>query len=148
MPITSLQHYNVLTLDLAETIRFYCDHLGLRAGPAPGRAPEEGAWIYDKNDIPVVHVQAVDPTNPSVRLDEVKSRLGDLTAIHDVSDLRGSAAIEHVAFNCEDYMTMSNRLKAAGLQLRESVIASIPLRQIFVNDPNGITIELNFFGAK
>ena len=116
--------------------------------PAPGRVSGEGAWIYDQNDIPVVHVQAVDPANPSVRLDEVKSRLGGLSAVRDVSDLHGSAAIEHVAFNCEDYTAMSSKLKAAGLPIRESAIASIPLRQIFVNDPNGITIELNFFGAK
>ena len=38
MPITSLQHYNVLTLDLAATIRFYGDHLGLRVAPRAGQS--------------------------------------------------------------------------------------------------------------
>jgi hypothetical protein len=39
---------------------------------------------------------------------------------------------------------MTARLDAEGLTYRHNSISDIDLRQIFVQDPNAVTIELNF----
>ena len=47
MPITRMNHFTVLCDDLALTVKFYTELLGLREGPrppigVPGRAPARG----------------------------------------------------------------------------------------------------------
>jgi len=39
------------------------------------------------------------------------------------------------------------RLKSRGLEHRLNEVPAAGLRQIFVLDPNGVLLELNFFGA-
>jgi hypothetical protein len=38
------------------------------------------------------------------------------------------------------------RLKANNIPFRENRIAAIPLHQVFVRDPNGVMVEMNFRG--
>src|SRR5215216_4432930 len=54
MPITHMQHFMVLAKDLEKTRAFYCDVLGLRAGPRPP-FNFKGLWIY-AGDVACVHV--------------------------------------------------------------------------------------------
>jgi catechol 2,3-dioxygenase-like lactoylglutathione lyase family enzyme len=58
--------------------------------------------------------------------------------------LSGGGAIDHVAFECDDYDAMLGKIRDRGLPYRENFVPSVPLRQIFVNDPSGVTVELNF----
>jgi len=39
---------------------------------------------------------------------------------------------------------MKSKLESRGLVYTSSDVPSINLRQLFVNDPNGVTLELNF----
>jgi hypothetical protein len=39
---------------------------------------------------------------------------------------------------------MVARFRALGMKFAEADVPSINLRQIFVHDPNGVTLELNF----
>ena len=50
-----LEHCNIRSFDLAATIRFYEQVIGLRAGPVPGM--NRGAWLYDDSGVAVVHVR-------------------------------------------------------------------------------------------
>jgi catechol 2,3-dioxygenase-like lactoylglutathione lyase family enzyme len=50
----------------------------------------------------------------------------------------------HVAFACRDYDAVRAKLGRHGLEMSFNDVPQIGLRQIFVNDPNGITLELNF----
>jgi catechol 2,3-dioxygenase-like lactoylglutathione lyase family enzyme len=146
--IRKLEHANILTTKLADTIRFYTDVLGMKNGPTPviagmtsGGTPKL-AWIYDQSGTPVLHLQAVNPDDPEEALSRVRSRLGPLAGSLDVATLKGGAAIEHLAFECTGYDELRDAILAARLELRQNAFPG--LRQIFVNDPNGITLELNF----
>ena len=51
MPITRMNHFTVLCDDLALTVKFYTELLGLREGPrppigVPGRAPTRGTVLF------------------------------------------------------------------------------------------------------
>ena len=127
MGIKSLDHYNIQTSRLDETVAFYVDVLGFSAGYRPG-VRGSGAWLY-AGGRPYVHINVID------------------------DDMSGpTGAINHVAFETAneagDYEAMQERLTEQGLpfQVNDSR-PQIPLRQIFLHDPNGIRLELNYRDA-
>ena len=128
-----LDHYSIRTTDLESTRTFYTDVLGLEVGPRPD-FPFPGVWLY-QNGIAVVHVVGIDP-NDSAGLTDY---LGDGPA-----DAFGTGTIDHVAFLGRDFAVMKGRFEAAGMPFRERKVPNMALMQLFIDDPNGITIELNF----
>lgn len=118
----TLDHVGVLTSDLATSVHFYQDVLGLTVGDRPPM-PFDGAWLYDGNR-PVLHLMCTDSVN-----DE------------------HSGALDHVAFRAEGLEAYRSRLDALGLKYRTNRIDEASLTQLFVRDPQGITVELNFFGS-
>jgi catechol 2,3-dioxygenase-like lactoylglutathione lyase family enzyme len=147
MTVKRFDHVNILTTKLEETIRFYGDMLDLKAGPSPSNDMTKTVWLFDEGNIPIFHVQAVDPQNPAARFDEVRKRLGSMFDVTSVEQLRGSAGIEHVALLCDDYDAVLARVKDRGVDFRTNDVPSANFRQIFIKDPNGIVLELNFRGA-
>ena len=143
--ISKLDHVNIVTKNIGETVRFYTEVLGMKNAPLPGgMVSDRNAFICDDNDNAVLHVQGVDPANPQATFDSIHQRLGNLRSSIGLEDLEGSASIEHVAFACQDYDKVRDRLGRHGLEMRLNDVPQMGLRQIFVNDPNGITLELNF----
>lgn len=136
-----LEHYNIRTLDLKATIRFYEDIIGLKTGPFPG-SPGRGAWLYDESDTPVVHVVSYEGDHPK-SLGFARDRMAKLSPGVEM-EYRGTGTIDHIAFRCDDYDGLVERLDAVGLPYVASDFPNFPLRQIFVNDPSGVTCELNF----
>jgi catechol 2,3-dioxygenase-like lactoylglutathione lyase family enzyme len=57
-----------------------------------------------------------------------------------------TGAIHHVAFECDDYEDCLSRIEVMGLRYETAEVSEISLRQIFVNDPNNVLLELNFRG--
>lgn len=56
----------------------------------------------------------------------------------------GAGTFDHVAFTCTDLAAMRERLDALGIAYR---VADVPLnrqRQVFLKDPAGNGVELNF----
>lgn len=144
MPIRKLDHYNLLTTKLDETVAFYTGILGMKGGVSPRGDRKTGAWIYDGTDTPVVHLQAVDPAAPEVKLAEVRGRLGEMAERIGADNLAGSGVVEHIAFECDDYDGFIRRFEQAGVYLRKNDVPAMNFRQLFVRDPNGVIIELNF----
>ena len=136
MTATQLEHANIRTTRLEETVRFYTEVLGLRQGYRPSSRP--GAWIYDRRDVPVIHISFADPSNP-----ETSRYLDEYLGPRDLASLFGSGAIDHLAFAAEDYDGFCRHLQARGIEYRRRT-TDAGLRQIFVLDPNGISVELNF----
>ena len=134
MPINTLDHYSIRTADLAATRNFYVDVMGFEVGPRPD-FPFPGVWLY-QGGIAVVHVIGINPADSA----GLQDYLGDRSAI----DGGGSGMIDHVAFAATDIDAIRTRITASGLVFRERQVPAMRLRQIFVNDPSGITIELNF----
>lgn len=123
MSIQGIDHINIGTDRLEETRTFFRDILGLTEGWRPD-FPFDGAWLY-AGDGAVVHL---------VRLDEAKAASSE-------------AALDHFAFRIDDYDGLVSRLEAAGVAYRSIDIPRTPIRQIFIRDPNGVNIELNYRGA-
>ncbi len=128
MTIKTLDHINIQTHDMAQTIRFYEDLLGLKARTAPRRKPEERQWLY-AGEQAVIHLNLFGTGNTYVR--EVVP--GGITG-----------AIHHVAFECEGLDEMIRRIEAKGLRYERAELPEINLTQLFVNDPNNVLLELNF----
>jgi catechol 2,3-dioxygenase-like lactoylglutathione lyase family enzyme len=135
----TINHLSIRTLDMESTRRFYVDLLGLSVGPRPA-FPFPGMWLYrgDHADVAnaVVHVIGMDPNDP----DGLKKYLGD----RDVSALKGSGAVDHIAFFADDLAGMLANLQTQGVTPRQRTVPSIGLHQLFLDDPNGVVVELNY----
>ena len=133
MSIKSLDHVSIRTLDVEATRQFYVDTLDLEVGPRP-EFPFPGLWLY-KDDKAIVHIVGVDPDDPSGLLEYLGGRV-------DVTDETGS--FDHVAFVCQDYEGTKAHIEKQDIQCRAREIPSMNLNQLFVTDPNGVVVELNF----
>jgi catechol 2,3-dioxygenase-like lactoylglutathione lyase family enzyme len=136
VPISRLDHYSIRTTQLDATERFYTDVLGFAVGPRPD-FPFPGVWLY-QGGIAVVHVVGIDPNDPSGLGDYLGDKAGDAA---------GTGTIDHVAFVGSDVAAMRERFRDKGVPFRDRVVPSMNLEQVFLEDPNGVTIELNFPGA-
>jgi hypothetical protein len=55
-----------------------------------------------------------------------------------------SGRLDHIAFRCSDPDSLKARLRANDIAYQETAIPNFGLLQIFVRDPNGLQLELNF----
>lgn len=138
MPLQKLEHYTIRSLDMEATRDFYRDICGLTVGPRPPLA-FDGYWLYcDK--VPVVHL---------VPLDNPIAIRGEVNVPAVASGRRpGSGAVDHVAFGATDVAAMKKHLAKKGVKFKERIQAGGFLHQIFLDDPNGITVELNYHTPK
>ena len=137
MLINSLDHCAIRTTKLQETRDFFVDILGLEDGERPD-FPFPGAWLYTDSTA-VIHLIGVDPDDPSGLQRYVGGEIS-------TEALQGSGAFDHIAFRANDPSVLTERLKQADYEYRERQVPNMNLFQIFVEDPNGITIELNYWG--
>ena len=135
----SLNHFSIRTLDLAATQTFYVSVLGLQVGPRPD-FPFPGCWLYqgplDSYANAAVHVIGIDAKDSS----GLSNYLGD----REATDLQGSGALDHVAFFATGLADMLVRLQTQGLTPRRRDVPGLGLHQLFLDDPNGIVVELNY----
>ena len=131
MALKKLAHFSVRTTELELSKKFYTEILGFQVGFRPA-FPFPGIWLYqggDEAEFGVVHLIGID-----------KAYLGD----KDESSLHGSAAVDHIAFIASDLSDMHRRLKDSNVPYRERTVPGLGLHQLFIEDPSGITIELNY----
>ena len=137
MLINSLAHCAIRTTKLQETRDFFVDILGLEDGERPD-FPFPGAWLYTDSTA-VIHLIGVDPDDPSGLQRYVGGEIS-------TEALQGSGAFDHMPFRANDPSVLTDRLKQTDYEYRERQGPNMNLFQIFVEDPNGITIELNYWG--
>jgi catechol 2,3-dioxygenase-like lactoylglutathione lyase family enzyme len=139
MGVSRLEHVNIRCARLAATKAFYIDIIGLADGPRP-KFPFGGAWLYC-GDTAVIHlVDAAD--HPGSWTGTLEKEVG-ARASNAASGL-DTGAFDHVAFHGEDFDGMREALRMAGLKFRDRVVPGTGLKQIFVPDPEGVMVELNF----
>ena len=136
MALTSLDHCSIRTAKLDETRDFYVDVLGLEDGDRPN-FPFPGNWLYVEGTA-VVHLVGIDPDDPS----GLEEYLGAV----ELEELQGSGAVDHIAFRAGDATGLMEKLRGMGVAFRERQVPNMDLFQLFLEDPNGITVELNYFG--
>ena len=136
----TINHFSIRTTDLEGSRRFYADVLGLTVGPRPA-FPFPGVWMYrgDHGDVAnaVVHIIGVDE----------KEGLAGYLGERDES-LRGTGTIDHVAFFADGLAAMLAHLRELGVTFRQRTVPDIGLHQVFLDDPNGCVIELNYPAAE
>ena len=132
MPLLRLEHYLVLSDDIDGTRDFYCDVLGMREGFRP-KLGFPGYWLY-VGDVPSIHIAEWE--SYAVWTKEV--------GIPISSRAESTGAVDHIAFNASGFDEVRARLQARGLEISANLLDEIGLRQLFIYDPNGVPIELNF----
>ncbi len=139
----TLNHFSIRTTDLESTREFYEAALGVTVGPRPN-FPFPGLWLYngshDDMSNAMVHVIGIDPNDP----EGLKQYLGD----RDVASLKGSGAVDHIAMFATGLKQKLALLSKLGIAVRERTVPSIGLHQLFLDDPNGVVIELNYPAAE
>jgi len=119
MAVTGMEHFTILTEQLDRTVDFYRDLLGLE----PGWRPDfsfPGAWLYCR-DRAVLHLVAgrTVPTPPA-------------------------GVIDHVAFAAVGLEATVARLRADGIAHSLVRLPGNGPWQLFLRDPNGARVELDF----
>jgi len=131
MPLTRLEHYLILSHDVDATREFYVDVLGLAVGERPP-FPFPGYWLY-LDGVPCVHLAGAGANQAQ------NDYLGGERAVTE-----DTGALDHVAFSAIGLDQTLARLEALGVAVRQRTVPEQGSHQVFITDPNGITVELNF----
>ena len=123
--IARLDHVNIQTPIMEETCAFFEGIVGLTRGFRPD-FPFPGAWLY-LGDKPVVHI---------IGMSDEKAGAA------------GSGRVNHVGFIASGYETLLARVRKAGIAHEVRDVPGVGQRQVFMKDPNGVSVELAFDAAE
>jgi catechol 2,3-dioxygenase-like lactoylglutathione lyase family enzyme len=129
--VQALEHVTIRCAQLQRTRDFYVELMGLTEGERPN-FPFRGHWLY-LGAIPVVHL---------VEASDSAGAWGRDIVIPKAED--GTGSFDHVAFRGDDFTAMRARLQKAGVSFKERVVPGGALSQLFVPDPEGVLVEINF----
>ncbi|HEY4114637.1 MAG TPA: VOC family protein [Rhizomicrobium sp.] len=124
MPAEQLEHFTLECADLRRTRDFYVELLGLEEGFRP-QMSFPGYWLYC-GGVPVVHL--------------MKREAEDRPKVH-------TGRLDHIAFKCANPDVTLGLLRRADVPYEENKVWEVGLLQVFVHDPDGLQVELNFHGA-
>ena len=137
MPLSHIEHVLIQTADMAATRDWYVRVLGFRVGPSPDfKFPV--CWLY-LGDQDVIHV-----TEGGARVSDNRRRYVG----QESSATQGSGVIDHVAFRCTGLVRMLEHLTSLGVAFKRRQVSDQGLYQLFLFDPNGVKVELNFANAE
>lgn len=137
MPVSHLEHFLIQTADINATRDWYVDTLGFREGPHPDfKFPVIWLYLGDKD---VVHLTEGGKNVSNNR----KVYLGQQSEATE-----GSGVIDHMAFRCTGLRGMMEHLRDRRVEFRQRMVSDQGLFQLFLFDPNGVKIELNFSNAE
>ncbi len=132
MRVGPIEHVLVLSDDIDATRDFYRDVIGLSVGERPPLA-FPGYWLYPSGGGGAcVHV--------ADRRSYAAHAAGLGLAVPERDP--GVGPVDHVAFSAEDYDGLVERLSRMGVAAVRNAVPGGP-RQVFVQDPNGVRIEIN-----
>ena len=134
MPITELNHYLLVARDLERTKDFYQKVLGLELAERPDFG-FPGYWLKTGDDI-CVHLASQEPNETRDMFLLKKHPRG--TA--------GSGSVDHIAFLARDPQEVRERIRKHKVEMHFRSFPEAKLFQIFLKDPDDVTIELNFLG--
>ncbi|GAA0712461.1 diguanylate cyclase [Dokdonella soli] len=128
--IGGLNHINFRAPeDMIERLRaFYCEVIGLCEGPRPPFR-SRGYWLY-AGDRDLLHLTII-PADADV-------------ATNTATPAARTGWLDHVAFTGVDRAESIRRLEAAGIAYEIDEVPMIGQVQVFLTDPAGMGVELNF----
>ncbi|MGI9304579.1 MAG: VOC family protein [Gammaproteobacteria bacterium] len=133
MGLSHIEHFLIQTQDMERTKNWYADVLGMRVGPNPDfKFPV--CWLYI-GDTDVVHV-----TEGGKNVSENRKRyLGQHSQATS-----GSGVVDHIAFRANGLKETIAHLTSLQIDFNQRQVSDQGLYQLFMFDPNGVKIELNF----
>lgn len=133
MALSHLEHFLIQTTDMNKTRDWWVDVLGLRVGPAPDfKFPV--CWLYI-GDTDVLHLTTGGADVSANR----KAYLGQQSTATE-----GSGVVDHIAFRASGLPEMMENLKSRSVTFTQRMVDDQGLFQLFLLDPNGVKVELNF----
>jgi catechol 2,3-dioxygenase-like lactoylglutathione lyase family enzyme len=134
MSVGSLDHVLVLSDDIDGTRDFYCSVVGLSVGNRPPLA-FPGYWLY-----------AAEGGSGSACVHVADRRAYAAHAAGLGLDVPGAdpgvGPVDHIAFRGADYDGLLERLQRQGVRAVTNAVPGGP-RQVFIQDPNGVRVEIN-----
>jgi catechol 2,3-dioxygenase-like lactoylglutathione lyase family enzyme len=134
MPLSHFEHCLVVADDMEQTRNWYCAVLGMEEGPHPDFGFPV-VWLY-VNGRDVVHIGQ----SASHAGENQKTYLGRTS--RDTGS--GTGAIDHIAFRATGLKTMMAQLRSSGIEFTQRRADNQARYQLFMRDPNGVKIEINF----
>ena len=134
MPVTALNHYLIVSNNLERSKKFYQEVLGLDVAERPDFG-FPGYWLKTGDNI-CVHLASQAPN---------KIRDQFLLKKHP-KGTNGSGSVDHIAFLAQDPEGVRNRIQKNKVDMHFRSFPDAKLFQIFLKDPDDVTIELNFLG--
>jgi catechol 2,3-dioxygenase-like lactoylglutathione lyase family enzyme len=134
MPVTELNHFLLVAKDLERTKTFYQEVLGMELAERPDFG-FPGYWLKVGGEI-CVHLASQAPN---------KIRDQFLLKKHP-KGTNGSGSVDHIAFLAEDPHEVRSRIQKNKVEMHFRSFPDAKLFQIFLKDPDDVTIELNFLG--
>ena len=125
MTVHGVDHVNLRVQDPAATIAFFVDILEMT------QHPEVETWLVDKSGHPAVHIGNATRTTPA---DELRP----------FNPAQAGGPVHHVALACTGFDAVRARIEARGLDYRCNDRPERSFRQIFIVEPGGALLELNF----
>jgi catechol 2,3-dioxygenase-like lactoylglutathione lyase family enzyme len=137
MPLSHIEHFLVQTESIERTRDWYVRVLGLREGPHPDfKFPV--CWLY-LGDKDVVHI-----TEGGAAVSENRRKYVG----QESTATRGSGVVDHIAFRATGLRDMLGHLHSLHIEFSQRMVSDQGLYQLFLFDPNGIKIELNYANAE
>ena len=128
MKVIGLDHRGIRTPHLEASRHFYEDLLGLKNGDRPAALGTNGYWLY-AGDTPIIHL--IEDSDGSVD--------PDVTPRKQLTNAGGQT---HIALTVEKARDSVDRLREAGVTYWDRLFRDPVMYQVFVEDPNGLLIEL------
>jgi len=137
MPLSHIEHFLVQTTDIVATRDWYVRVLGFAEGWHPDfKFPV--CWLY-LGDRDVIHI-----TEGGAAVSENRKRYVG----QESQATSGSGVIDHIAFRAAGLRETMAHLKRENVEFKARQVSDQGLYQLFLFDPNGIKIELNFANAE
>jgi catechol 2,3-dioxygenase-like lactoylglutathione lyase family enzyme len=134
MPLTGLNHYLVVSKNLERSKKFYQEVLGMQLAERPDFG-FPGYWLKLGDEI-CVHLA-------SQEANEIRDTF--LLKKHP-KGTTGSGSVDHIAFLAQDPYDVRGRIEKNKVEMHFRSFPDAKLFQIFLKDPDDVTIELNFLG--
>jgi len=133
MPLAFIEHFLIQSADIEATKDWWVNVLGLRVGPHPDfKFPVY--WLY-AGDRDVLHL-----TQGGAAVSDNRMKYLGQTS----QATQGSGVVDHIGFRCTGLHDMIDHLSKLKVEFKERQVDDQGLYQLFLFDPNGVKVELNF----
>lgn len=137
MTLSFMEHFLIQSADIEKTKDWWCNVLGMHVGPSPDfKFPVYWLYIGDRD---VLHL-----TQGGKNVSDNRMKyLGQSSQATE-----GSGVIDHIGFRATGLEATIEKLRSLGVDFKERQVNDQGLYQLFLFDPNGVKVELNFSASE